>query len=67
MVAKTAPYPPWVGFRVHCPEKHRGLCATLRRLTPTKHTAGPLGGIAGAAFEMDDYLFLVHSHAIFTE
>jgi len=25
-----------------CPWKHRGLCATLRRVTPTNLTAGPL-------------------------
>jgi hypothetical protein len=46
MEAKTAPYPPGVGFRVIpyniTKEVTTILRLTLRRVTPTKLTAGPL-------------------------
>jgi hypothetical protein len=66
MVAKTAPYPPRSGFRgtysitFQTGQSARG-CAALRRLTPTKHTAGPLAQMNPGLLRMNTQsISLVH-------
>jgi hypothetical protein len=56
MVAKTAPYPPGVGFRVFpyniTKEATTILRLTLRRVTPTNFIAGPLATIDNKAIPL---------------
>jgi hypothetical protein len=63
MVAKTAPYPPGVGFRVFpyniTKEAPTILRLTLRRVTPTNFIAVPLATIKKPNLQMKEIILLL--------